>query len=96
MGPPPLPPFEIPGYVSISYCYELHIKSRNTQAAQRGGQLGQYALGLQLERGPPNYIASLLCSESVDGSQEAVGRGPPDNFRTNMVFLYITDEDQIR
>ena len=44
--------------------------------------------------GPPNYIASLLCGESVDGSQ-AVGRGPPDNFRTNMVFLYITDEDQI-
>ena len=59
----------------------------------RGGKLGQFA---PAREGPPNYIASLLCRESVDGSQEAVGRGPPDNFRTNMVFLYITNEDQIR
>ena len=28
----------------------------------------------------PNYITSLLCRETVDGSQEAVGRGPTDNF----------------
>ena len=59
--------------------------------------LNQFALGPQLKRGSPaqegapNYIASLLCRESVDGSQEAVGRVPPDNFRTSMGFLYITD-----
>ena len=49
---------------------------------------GSICLGPPAREGPPDYIASLLCRESVDGSQEAVGRVPPDNFRTNMVFLY--------
>ena len=58
--------------------------------AQRGGgQLVAVCPRPPAREGPPNYIASLLCIESVDGSQEAVGRVPPDNLR--MVFLYITD-----
>ena len=60
------------------------------------GETGSICTGAPARERSPNYIASLLCRESVDGSQEAVGRGPPDNFTTNMGFLYVTDEDQIR
>ena len=68
----------------------------DNQARPEGRATEAIFPGPPAREGPPNYIASLLCRESVEGSQEAVGRGPPDNFRTNMVFLYITDEDQIK
>ena len=36
---------------------------------------------------PPNYIASLLCRESVDGSQEAVGECLPTSSEQTWFFF---------
>ena len=65
------------------------------QARPEGEATGAICPRPPSSRGPLNYIASLLCRELVDGSQETVRQGPPNKFKTNKVFLYITDEDQI-